>query len=442
MTEQDSSDNAFSFSGHAVAPAAGTQSNSSQSIDTGGSDASELRTSLPRRPLVAPRGRQISTMQAIEDRDSTPGKRRSSARQLSPPMTPRTKAKTTSSNPPSPIQDATPSGTGSYQQVNAPSSGSDIFTAYQSELAEYKTSLEKATEEESVLQARLTETTAYAYQQFNFLESTTHQEMMSMTEQLQMLNFELQAAQQEDEGATYRIEELERYQPMSNEAASHLEFRYSRLRSEFDEQMGQANAIMVHVGADANAHINQLRLELENAEMNAKQEALAVGYANDQTCALQIEMLEVANQNQTMKHTMSMNVRRLETELDAADMKRDEIMKEFRSNIRSEHDRYAECEHHLALEESQLRLQVIHNENLQSRLATSESKVSEESLAESSGMRDMRIMGLRSELHMKQSLLDRMQQQLTESKNQYHELSCQQARRSSPSRSPHGGVIT
>ena len=151
-------------------------------------------------------------------------------------------------------------------------------------------------------------------------------------------------------------------------------------------------------------------------------------------------MLEVANQNQTMKHTMSMNVRRLETELDAADMKRDEIMKEFRGSIRSEHDRYAECEHHLALEESQLRLQMIHNENLQSRLMTSENKASEESLAESSGMRDMRIMRLRSELHMKQSLLDRMQHQLTESKNQYHELSCQQARRLSPSRSPHGGL--
>ena len=436
MAEQDSSDNAFSFSGHAAAPAAGTQSNSSQSIDTGGSETSELRPSLPRRPLVAPRGRQISTMQAIEDRDSTPGKRRSSARQSSPPMTPRTKAKPTSSNPPSPIQDATPSGVGSYQQVNAPSSGSDIFTVYQSELAEYKTSLDRATEEESVLQARLTETAAYAYQQFNFLESTTHQEMTSMTEQLQMLNFELQAAQQEDEGATYRIEELERYRTMLNEAASHLEFRYSQLRSEFNEQMGQANAIMVHVGADANAHINQLKLELENAEMNAKQEALAVGYANDQTCALRIEMLEVANQNQTMKHTMSMNVRRLETELDAADMRRDEIMREFRSNIRSEHDRYAECEHHLALEESQLRLQLVHNENLHSRLMTSESKLSEESSSESGGMRDMRIMGLRSELHMKQSLLDRMQHQLTESKHQYHELSCQQARRSSPSRSP------
>ena len=110
-------------------------------------------------------------------------------------------------------------------------------------------------------------------------------------------------------------------------------------------------------------------------------------------------------------------------------------MREFRSNIRSEHDRYAECEHHLALEESQLRLQVVHNENLHSRLMTSESKLSEESSSESGGMRDMRMMGLRSELHMKQSLLDRMQHQLTESKNQYHELSCQQARRSSPSRS-------
>ena len=123
----------------------------------------------------------------------------------------------------------------------------------------------------------------YANQQFNSLGNTTHQEMTSMAQQLQILNSELLAAQQEDEGATYRIEELERYRTMSNEMATHLEFRYGQLRSQFDEQMGHANAIMVHAGADANAHINQLRLELENAEMNAKQEALAVGYANDRT---------------------------------------------------------------------------------------------------------------------------------------------------------------
>ena len=66
MAEEDSSDNAFSFAGHAAAPAAGTQSNSSQSFDTGGSETSELRPSLPGRSLVAPRGRQLPTMQAIK----------------------------------------------------------------------------------------------------------------------------------------------------------------------------------------------------------------------------------------------------------------------------------------------------------------------------------------------------------------------------------------
>ena len=60
------------------------------------------------------------------------------------------------------------------------SSGSDVFTAYQSELSEYKASLDRATEEESVLQARLTEMAAYADQQFNYLENTTYHEMTSM----------------------------------------------------------------------------------------------------------------------------------------------------------------------------------------------------------------------------------------------------------------------
>ena len=102
---------------------------------------------------------------------------------------------------------------GSFQQVNAPSSGSDIFTAYQSEISEYKSSLERASEEESVLQARLGEMAAYAEQQFNHLENTTHQEMTSMAQRLATLNSELFAAQEEDEGATYRIKNLRGTEP-------------------------------------------------------------------------------------------------------------------------------------------------------------------------------------------------------------------------------------
>ena len=77
-----------------------------------------------------------------------------------------------------------------------------------------------------MLQARLHERAAYANQQFNSLENTMRQEMMSMAQQLQILNSELLAAKQEDEGATYRIEELERYRTMSNEMATQLEFSY------------------------------------------------------------------------------------------------------------------------------------------------------------------------------------------------------------------------
>ena len=95
---------------------------------------------------------------------------------------------------------------------------------------------------------------AYASQQFNALEGATHEEMASMAQQLQILNSELIAAKQEDEGATYRIEELERYRMMSNDMARHLEFKYGQLRSDFDEQMGHANAIMVHAVVDAQMH--------------------------------------------------------------------------------------------------------------------------------------------------------------------------------------------
>lgn len=60
--------------------------------------------------------------------------------------------------------------------------------------------------------------------------------------------------------------------------------------------MGHATTIMVP--------LNQLRLELENAEMSAKQEALAVGYANDRTCSLHVEMLDVENQHPISQETL------------------------------------------------------------------------------------------------------------------------------------------
>ena len=112
-------------------------------------------------------------------------------------------------------------------------------------------------------------------------------------------------------------------------------------------------------------------------------------------------------------------------------------MREFRGNLRSEHNRYIECEHHLAWKNlnSNFRKCVTKVYNLNWHHLRTDYQKNPLHLSRVE-LRDMRIMGLCSDFHMKRSLLDRMQSQLTESKNQYHELSCQRARRSSPGASP------
>eukprot|EP00435_Cladocopium_sp_Y103_P017039 s4605_g4.t1 len=357
------SSDAYSF-GQAAAPAAGSQSNTSQSIDTGGSDAPELRRpSIPVRAFVEPRGRSAA-MAAIEDKDnpSEPrsGSRRPPVATVSPPSTPRKKSKR--SDPPSPIPVVTPSGPGSFQKVSMPSTGSDNYSLYRDEVNEYRTMMEKVEEENNDLRLRIGEIYSFANQQFVQLESATQSEMQSMAQQLQLLNAELTAAKQEDEGATYRIEELERYKLMSDERSSYLQHQYAALRTQFAEQMDHATTIVAQTGHGLRDQVDRLRCALENAEITARQESMAVSMANEQACTLRVEMLEAVKQGQVMKNTMAVSIRKMETELDAADLKREEIMLEFRSNLRQEQERLADCEHRLALEESQCHLDRARNE--------------------------------------------------------------------------------
>ena len=123
---------------------------------------------------------------------------------------------------------------------------------------------------------------------------------------LQILNSELMAAREENEGATYRLEELDWI--ISDEMAPRLAARYHQLRSEFSERMDQASTIMLHTGFRIQNQMHQLGIKLENAEITAKQEALAVGSA-DRLCALHVEMLEVVNQHQSLKNSISLSIR-------------------------------------------------------------------------------------------------------------------------------------
>eukprot|EP00435_Cladocopium_sp_Y103_P043940 s894_g12.t1 len=78
-----------------------------------------------------------------------------------------------------------------------------------------------------------------------------------------------------------------------------------------------------------------------------------------------------------MKNSMALSIRKLETELDAASLIRDEIMREFRADLRHEQDRLADCEHRLALEESQCNIHKARNESLQMQLVSADNQHSE-----------------------------------------------------------------
>ena len=163
--------------------------------------------------------------------------------------------------------------------------------------------------------------------------------------------------------------------------------QYRQLRPEFNGQMDHACAIILHPGFGIKDQMHRLRIELENVERTAKQEAAAVGYANDRSCALHLDMLKADNQHQSFRNTLSLSITRLETEVESADIKPDEIMREFRGSLRTEYDCYAECEHHLAMEESQLRLQIARDESLQSQVVAAESRNAEGSASADRGVR-------------------------------------------------------
>ena len=67
---------------------------------------------------------------------------------------------------------------------------------------------------------------------------------------------------------------------------------------------------MLHTGFRIQNQMHQLGIKLENAEITAKQAALAVGSA-DTLCALHVEMLEVVNQHQSLKNPISFEYQKL-----------------------------------------------------------------------------------------------------------------------------------
>ncbi|CAL1157152.1 unnamed protein product, partial [Cladocopium goreaui] len=97
------------------------------------------------------------------------------------------------------------------------------------------------------------------------IEIAAHDEFVIMNARLGAMTTELQESRQEDEGSTYRIEELERFRDLSEEVAAYINMRYQDLRTEYNEQMTYAQSLIGNIGSSAAGTTDDLRSQLQHA---------------------------------------------------------------------------------------------------------------------------------------------------------------------------------
>ena len=89
----------------------------------------------------------------------------------------------------------------------------------------------------------------------------------------------MQAKNQEDEGATYRIEELTRMRDLSEQVAEHINARYQELNNAYQEQRHEAQNALGSMYSSAKDHVDALRSEIQEAQRRGLQEEYAAQHA-------------------------------------------------------------------------------------------------------------------------------------------------------------------
>ena len=89
----------------------------------------------------------------------------------------------------------------------------------------------------------------------------------------------MQAKNQEDEGATYRIEELTRMRDLSEQVAGHINARYQEVNNAYQEQRREAQSALGNMYSSAKDHVDALRSEIQEAQRRGLQEEYAAQHA-------------------------------------------------------------------------------------------------------------------------------------------------------------------
>lgn len=208
------------------------------------------------------------------------------------------------------------------------------------------------------------------------IEIAAHDEFVIMNARLGAMTTELQESRQEDEGSTYRIEELERFRDLSEEVAAYINMRYQDLRTEHNEQMTYAQSLIGNIGSSAAGTTDDLRSQLQHAhnrltyeiENVARLENLTQYEANmsllenENVSHLHVELQEHRSSNFRARTEIERNVLRLEEEIARVNSQRDSVILELnevsqRLSVRVFETNYElePCQHELSLEHANVR---------------------------------------------------------------------------------------
>eukprot|EP00435_Cladocopium_sp_Y103_P059805 s184_g21.t1 len=412
--------------------------------------------------MIEPRGVTGSETQALMDVDRASGKSKYDTPPATPKKTPRGEVSPMPSRTNSPQQMRTPSEVfASPQAISqypmdptqqpagatgafATSSTAGLYPMGQSitppevallndEITELRKSLLNS--EDSVRREELRCLNVWRNSEENArnIEITAHDEFVIMNGQLGQLRTELQESMQEDEGSSYRIQELERFRTLSEEVAAHINMKYQMLQSEHEQQMSFAQNIVGTMESQANLTVDELRSQLMNVHNRLTQEMSsyanlenAVQYEsnmalqeNQSVNTLHVELQEQRMANFQAKAEAERNMSRLENSLMLANKSRDEVVSEMtdmaynhNAEVSEMNQRCETNEHELSLERAYSRNLTHVNKGLEQRCKDLED--SQDVVAH----RDETLSRLKGELRIKDSSIKNYEFNLTQSRRE------------------------
>ena len=235
----------------------------------------------------------------------------------------------------------------------------------------------------------------------------------------------MEAMNQEDEGAAYRIEELTRMRNLSEQVAEHINARYQELNSAYQEQRLEAQNALGNMYTSAKDHVDSLRREVQEAQRQCLQEE----YAAQQAVKIHAEMSdryhEMVGELHGQLNKMYEEKSRAQNSLSLQNYDIAVMQRQYEEEIRERDKIVCRHESHACISETEESRAVAKMEFYESKMTAMQSEMSvNQRLQIRDRANDADIARARIEVQLLEKELEMSQHYLSETRAAYNTLEC------------------